>query len=155
MYIKRESAMNALNAYAQKLYAHNDWKMGETVDDCIAILKDIDEETVLPIEQYYKLNFECTVLKALLKGEWVKCSDVQEALNITFDQGMKMFQFGVGGPWNNPEDVRFRIGEKTLEQTKMKDFEEDFKIQEEITKAHSNPDTHQWEIILEQQGGII
>lgn len=116
MFIKRENAIKAINNYAQKLYAKNDWKMGETADDCITLLKDIDEEYVVDIEQYHQLNFQCTVLKALLKGEWVQAEHVKEALNITFDQCMKMFELGVGGPWNDPEDVRFRIGEKTLEQ---------------------------------------
>ncbi len=145
--------MKALDEYAQKLYAHNDWKMGETVDDCIAILKDIDEENVLPIEQYYKLNFECTVLKTLLKGEWVKCNDVQEALNITFDQGLKMFQ--LGGPFDNLEDFRFRIGKKTLEQVEVKDFEEDFKTQETMFRSQINPDTHQLEVLIETYNGDV
>lgn len=153
MYIKREAAIKAIDEYAQKLYAHNDWKMGETVDDCIAILKDIDEENVINIQEWHTLHFKYNVLKELLKGEWVKCEYVQEALNITFDQGIKMFQ--LGGPFEDAEDFRFRIGQKTLEQTKMKDFEKDFKIQEAFLNSRSNPDTHQWELILEQQGGII
>ena len=107
------------------------------------------------MDEYHKLNYKCTVLRALLNGEWVKCEDVTEALNITFDMGMKMFQLGVGGPWNHPEDIRFRIGEKTISQTKMKDFEEDFGIQEAIDKTRFNYDTRQMELILEQQGGII
>ena len=155
MFIKRENAIKAINDYAQKLYAKNDWKMGETADDCIALLKDIDEEYVVDIEQYHHLNFQCNVLKALLKGEWVQAEHVKEALNITFDQCTKMFELGVDGPWNDPEDIRFRIGEKTISQTKMKDFEEGFKIQEAFLGSRSNPDTHQWELILEQQGGII
>lgn len=155
MFIKRENAIETIDSYAQALYADNDWKMGETADYCSTLLENVPDEYVVPIEQYNKLNFQCNVLRALLKGEWVKCNEVQEALNITFDQGMKMFQFGVCGPWNNPEDVRFRISEKTISQTKMKDFEEEFKIQEAVVRTRSNPDTHQWELILEQQGGII
>ena len=155
MFIKRETAIELIDSYAQALYEDEDVEKGRVADYCSAMLETVSEEYVVPIEQYHKLNFECTVLKALLKGEWVKCNDVQEALNITFDQGMKMFQFGVGGPWNNPEDVRFRIGEKTLEQTKMKDFEEDFKVQEAMLTPRIDPNTHQWELVLEQQGGII
>lgn len=155
MFIRRENAVKVVNDYAQRLYAHNDWKMGETADDCVEFINKVPEEYVVDIEQYHQLNFQCNVLKALLKGEWVQCHHVQEALNITFDQGMKMFDIGVGGPWNDPEDVRFRISQKTLEQTKMKDFEEDFKIREAMLKPRVNPDTHQWELILEQQGGII
>ena len=151
MFIKREDAIHTIDNYAQALYAENYHDMGKIADTCSTLLEDVKEEYVVPIEQYHKLNFQCTVLKALLKGEWVKCNDVQEALNITFDQCMKMFQFGVGGPWNDPEDVRFRIGEKTLEQTKMKDFEEEFKIQEAVVRACTNPDTHQWEMHLSEE----
>lgn len=155
MFIRRDWAIKSLDNYAQALYANNDWKMGETADFCSTLLENIPDAYVVTMDEYRKLTFKCTIMKALLMGEWVKCTDVQEALDITFDQCMKMFQFGVGGPWDNPEDVRFRIGEKTLEQTKMKDFEADFKIQEAMLKPRVNPDTHQWELVLEQQGGII
>ncbi len=154
-FISRENAIKAVDNYAQELYSHNDWKMGETADYCATLLERIPDEYVVRIEAWNKLNFECNVLRALLKGEWVKCDDAMEALNITFDQGLKMFQFGACGPWDNPEEVRFRIGEKTISQTKMKDFERDFKIQEAVVRSRSNPDTHQWELILEQQDGII
>ena len=160
MFIKRDNAIKTIDEYAQALYANNDWKMGETADYCSVLLENVTEEYVVTIEQYNELNFQCNVLKALLKGEWVRCNDVQEALNITFNQGMKMFEVGRVGPWTpcyleDNHNIAFRICEKTLEQTKMHDFEEDFKIQEAVVKARSNPDTHQWELLLEQQGGII
>lgn len=161
MFIKRENAIKIVDEYAQALYAQNDWKMGETADYCSTLLENVTDEYVVTVEQYNALNFQCNVLKALLKGEWVKSEDVQNALNITFEQGMQMFELGRMASWNpaplegQKVCTKFRISEKTLEQTKMHDFEEDFKIQEAIVKARSNPDNHQWELILEQQGGII
>ena len=154
MFIKRENAIKAIDDYAQALYSENYSDMGKIADTCSVLLENVKEEYVVPIEQYHKLNFHCTVLKALLKGEYVKCDDVMEALNITFDQGMKMFEFGASGPWDD-SNVRFRIGQKTLDQTKMKDFEKDFEVQETMFRAQINPDTHQLELVLEQQGGII
>lgn len=156
-FINRENAIKAIDDYAQDLYSHNDWKMGETADYCSTLVESLPEEYVVRIEEWNKLNFDCNVLKALLNGEWVKCDDAMEALNITFDQGLKMFQFGTNGPLNKDSERAgsFRISEKTLAQAKMKDFEGDFKLQEAIVRSRSNPDTHQWELILEQQGGII
>ena len=156
MFIKRENAIKVIDDYAQALYQQNDWKMGETADHCSMLVKSAPEEYVVRIEEWNKLNFECNVLRALLKGEWVKCDDVMEAMNITFDQGLKMFEFGARGPWLAPEEVRFRIDEKTIAQTKMKDFERDFEIQDAVVRSNpNNSDTAQLELILEQQGGII
>ena len=155
MFIKKETAIELIDTYAQALYEGEEVERGRVADYCSTLLANIDEEYVVDIEQYHQLNFQCTVLKALLKGEWVQAEYVKEALNITFDQCMKMFELGVGGPWNDPEDIRFRISQKTIDQNKMKDFEEDFKIQEAAVRSCSNPDSHQWELILEQQGGII
>lgn len=153
MFIKRETAIELIDTYAQALYEDEDVEKGRVADYCSTLLENIDEEYVVDIEQYHQLNFQCTVLKALLKGEWVQAEHVKEALNITFDQCMKMFELGVGGPWNDPEDIRFRISQKTVGQTKMKDFEEDFKIQEAIDKLTRPNDN--LELLLEQQGGII
>lgn len=155
-FISKEKAIETLDNYAQALYQQNDWKMGETVDYASTLLENVVEEYVVSIEQYNKLNYQCNVLKALLKGEWVKCADAIEALNITFDQGMKMFQFGVEGTWPPTEaNVSFRISEQTISQTKMKDFEEDFKLQDMLYRSKVNMDTSHLELILEQQGGII
>lgn len=161
MFIRRDEAIKSIDDYAQALYSNNDWKMGETADYCSTLLESVTDAYVVDIDEYRKLNFKCTVMKALLMGEWVKCEDVQEALNLTFDQCMRMFEFGRTASWNpaplegQKVTTKFMISEKTLEQTKMKDFEKDFKIQEAFLSSRSNPDTHQWELILEQQGGII
>ena len=82
MFIKRENAIKAVDDYAQALYQQNDWKMGETADYCSALLESVPDEYVVRIEEWNKLKFKCNVLRALLKGEWVKCDDVMEALNI-------------------------------------------------------------------------
>ena len=155
-FINKEKAIETLDGYARALYQDSDWKAGKTADYCSTLLESVTEEYVVRIEEWNKLNFECNVLKALLKGEWVKCADAMEALNITFDQGMKMFQFGVEGTWPPTEDnVSFRISEQTISQTRMKDFEEDFKIQEKLFRSKAVTDVQQLELILEQQGGIL
>lgn len=156
MFIKREDATKVINDYAQALYRRNDWKMGETADECASLLCSIPDAYVVSIKEWNQMNFERCVLVALLKGEWVPCADVQEAMNITFEQGRAMFDYGICGPWNGERiGEKFRIGEKTLTQNKVKGFEEDFEIRESKVSSRPNPDTHQWELILEQQGGII
>ena len=121
MFIKRETAIELIDSYAQALYEDEEVENGRVADYCSVLVGNINEEYVVDIEQYHQLNFQCNVLKALLKGEWVQCHHVQEALNLTFDQCKEIFDIGIGGPWNDPEDVRFRIGEKTISQTKMED----------------------------------
>lgn len=155
-FIDKENTVCVLDNYAQALYQQNNWKMGETVDNCKVLVEEISDEYVIPIEQYNRLNFKCNVLRALLKGEWVHCKDAQEALDITFDQGMKMFQFGVEGTWPpSIDNVSFRISEQTIAQTKIKDFEEDFKLQELLYRSKVDAAVDNLELILEQHGGIL
>jgi hypothetical protein len=155
-FISREQALSTINNYAQNLYQQGNWKMGETVDDCLDILKSLPDEYAVRIEEWNKLNFECNVLRALLNGEWVNCKDVQEAMNITFEQGKEMFDYGVCGPWNGQlVGEKFRIGEKTTSKITSYGIEECTEVKEASIAARTNPDTHQWELILEQQGGII
>ena len=61
-------------------------------------------------------------LKKLLEGQWVDCKAVQDALDITFAEGLKKFEFGRIAKWNpvplNGQKVitKFRLCEKTIEQ---------------------------------------
>ena len=160
MFIKRENAIKAIDAYAQALYAEDYHDMGKAVDTCSVMLEDIKMENVVPAHEYYKLNFQCNVLKALLNGEWVNCEDVQETLNITFEQGMQMFKLGRMATWNSyPENgqrivTKFKISENTLRNTKYT-FEDSYNIVEHPVVSESAPTNNHLELLLEQQGGII
>lgn len=61
-------------------------------------------------------------LRKLLNGEWVDCQEVQEALDISFSEGLKKFDFGRLAKWNaaplNGQRIiaKFRLCEKTIEQ---------------------------------------
>jgi hypothetical protein len=155
-FIDKEKAIESLDSYAQDLYQQGEWNNGKTAHYCATLLESVPDKYVVCIEEWNKLKFECNVLKALLKGEWVRCRDAMEALNITFDQGIKMFQFCVTGAWPTSEDnVSFRISEHTIAQTKTKDFEEDFKLQEMLHMSKVDTAASTLELILEQQGGIL
>jgi hypothetical protein len=40
------------------------------------------------------------ILKRLFEGEWVDCKDVEEALDIDFATGLKLFDFSRTAEWN-------------------------------------------------------
>lgn len=115
---------------------------------------------IVSVHAYRRVKKDHEVLKRLLNGEWVDKDDVCTAMGITFTEAMQMFEYGRMAKWNpaplNGQRVveKFRISEKTLKTPQI--FwcdEDDFKPAE--IKAEVNQDTHQWELILEQQGGII
>lgn len=157
--LSEQAIDKVLREYADQCHGLGKYEKASGVLSALKHVLGLPAAEVVSLEQNLKLNFQCNVLKALLRGEWVDCNDVQEALNITFDQGMRMFDFGRTASWNpiplegQKVTVKFRIGEKTLEQTKMHDFEEDFKIQEAMTKVRSNPNTHQLEVLLSEKEG--
>ena len=70
----------------------------------------------------YNYENKYKTLKKLLEGRWVDCQAVQDALDITFAEGLKMFEFGRIAKWNpaplNGQKVitKFRLCEKTIEQ---------------------------------------
>ena len=61
-------------------------------------------------------------LRRLLNGEWVDCKEVEAALDITFAEGLKKFEFGRIAKWNqaplNGQKIitKFRLSEKTIDQ---------------------------------------
>jgi hypothetical protein len=104
---------------------------------------------------------KCETLRKLINGQWVDTQAVQDALEIDFKEGMKLFDFGRQVAWNKPPRngqfivTKFRICEKTI-KPKPEVFwceEDDIKYAE--VNAKVNEDNHQWELVLEQQGGII
>lgn len=108
---------------------------------------------------------KCETLRKLINGNWVDTVDVQDALEISFSEGIKMFDFGRIAKWNpaplNGQKVitKFRLCEKTVKPRDLFEFDSD-DIKECALTPRVNPDTHLWELsvedlIIEQQGGII
>lgn len=70
-------------------------------------------------------------LRKLLRGEWVDTDKVCAALDISFSEGMKMFEFGRIAKWNkaplNGQKIiaKFRLSEKTIDQLGEFPFEDD------------------------------
>jgi hypothetical protein len=83
----------------------------------------------IAVENQYKDQVE--TLRKLLHGEWVNTESVQEALDITFAEGLKMFDFGRVAKWSpapmNGQKIitKFRLCEKTIEQLGEFQFESD------------------------------
>ena len=78
---------------------------------------------------YDELTKKYETLKKLLQGQWVDTQAVQEALDIDFAEGMRMFDFGRTVKWNkaplNGQKVitKFRLCEKTVEQLDVFPFD--------------------------------
>ena len=108
----------------------------------------------VPIHAYNRIKKNYETLKKLLNGEWADTDAVQEALGISFSEGMKMFDFGRMVAWNRPPlngqriVTKFRICDKTIKEPKVFWCEED-DIGYASVKAESNKDTHQWELCIE------
>ena len=120
----------------------------------------MEDVNTVSIEEYQRVCNDLEALRSLVKGEWVDTERICTALGITFGEGMKMFDFGRMVAWNKaPKNgqyvvTKFRIAEKTVQPPKVFWCEED-DIGYAKVNAEPNMDTHQWELILEQQGGII
>ncbi len=104
---------------------------------------------------------KCETLRKLINGNWVDTQDVQEALDIDFKEGLKMFDFGRQVAWNKPPKngqfvvTKFRICEKTIKPAPEVFWCEKDDIKYAEVNAKVNEDSFQWELVLEQQGGII
>lgn len=141
---------------------------------------NISSAATVTQREYDELNKKFHTLLWLLQGEWVECEDVQQAMNITFKEGLQRFDFGRMVRWNKPPkngqfvSTKFRLCAKTVQEPKefwnMNDklrYDEvnknanssshfdDFTVEECSVYPESNPDSHQIELILEQQGGIL
>ena len=105
-------------------------------------------------------NEKVQALRKLINGEWVEKNLVCEAMGIDSNEASKLFEYGRMSAWNpaplNGQRVveKFRISEKTLKLPKLFWCEEDT-FKPATVSADVNPKTHQWELVLEQQGGII
>lgn len=80
-------------------------------------------------QDYVELTEKYETLRKLLQGQWVDTQAVQDALEIDFAEGMRMFDFGRTVKWNkaplNGQKVvtKFRLCEKTIEQLGVFPFE--------------------------------
>ena len=88
------------------------------------------------IQAYIRVQHEYDVLakkyetlRKLLQGQWVDTQAVQEAMDIDFAEGMRMFDFGRTVKWNkaplNGQKVltKFRLCEKTIDQLDIFPFD--------------------------------
>lgn len=87
---------------------------------------------------YEDLQEYVETLRKLIKGEWVDCDKVCQAMNIEFKEGMHLFEFGRQALWNpaplNGQRVitKFRVTEKTVQPSKeFITAEEDDKLRSE------------------------
>lgn len=161
MFIRRDEAIKSIDDYAQALYSHNDWKMGETADHCATLLENVPDEYVVSKAEYDYIKKDRDTLRKLVAGEWVDCEAVQRALDITFSQGLKMFDFGRQVAWNKfPKNGQYIVTKFRLDPEKIPDkysvqfwTEDDDTAYDDFNSTQSGLDVK--ELILEQQGGII
>lgn len=100
-------------------------------------------------------------LRKLIVGEWVDCEAVQRALDITFSQGLKMFDFGRQVAWNKaPNNGQYVVTKFRLDPDKIPDkYSMEFWTQEDDAAYNdfnkADDEINVQELILEQQGGIL
>lgn len=80
---------------------------------------------MMTVEEKYE------ALRRLIEGEWVDTEKVCEALDISFKEGMRRFDFGRMAKWNKPPlngqrvITKFRLDEKTVETAGIYSFDTD------------------------------
>ena len=99
---------------------------------------------------------KCDTLHRLINGNWVDTQDVQDALGIGFKECLKLFDFCrtvkcTPEPSNGQKVItKFRLCEKTVKSKELFEFNsEDIKECELAPRV--NPDTHQWELCLQDK----
>jgi len=74
-----------------------------------------------------KLNFKVNVMKRLLNGEWVETEDVCEALEMTFTEAFKLFDFNRTAEWwsivGKTDEERNRDGQCIKTEFRIKQTE--------------------------------
>ena len=180
--IRLSDAETLLRAYADQCHGIGKYEKASGVLSAIKHLVDIPglKPNVVTQAEYDILYKKYQTLLWLLNGEWVECEDVQQAMNITFKEGLQRFDFGRMVRWNKPPkngqfvSTKFRLCDKSIQTPKefwntndvLKYNEvnsegnssyhfDDFDIEECSVHPESNPDSHQIELVIEQQGGIL
>lgn len=180
--IRLSDADTLLRDYADQCHGIGKYEKASGVLSALKHLVDIPglKPDVVSQAEYDYIKKDRDTLRKLVAGEWVDCEAVQRALDITFSQGLKMFDFGRQVAWNKPPKngqyvvTKFRLDPEkipnkySVEFWNADDVDEynkvnadsschfdDFEIKECSVHPESNSRSHQWELILEQQGGII
>lgn len=76
-------------------YGAGDYVMVESLKVAANALKEIQQ--LREFKQHYK-----ETLTSLLKGEWVDTELVEKYLDISFKEGLKIFDFSRTAEWNKP-----------------------------------------------------
>ena len=101
-YVLLEDIEEKANAYIGHMALACEYDQSDAVAAFLPKLRDISAQDVVSKESLDALQKQVDTLRKLISGEWVKCDDVEAAMNITFREGLKMFDFGRMVEWNKP-----------------------------------------------------
>lgn len=156
-YVLMKDIEEKANAYIGHMALACEYDQSDAVAAFMSHLKDIPEQAVVSKDEYDNLYKKYMTLLRLLNGEWVNCDDVEAAMNITFREGLKRFDFGRDGRWNKPPlngqytVAKFRMCEKTLKPQPAVFWCEEDEIDYAKANAQANPTTHEWELHLSEE----
>lgn len=161
--IRLSDANTLLRGYADQCHGIGKYEKASGVLSALKHLVDIPglKPNVVTQAEYDYIKRDRDVLRKLVTGEWVDCEEVQRALDITFSQGLKMFDFGRQVAWNKaPKNGQYVVTKFRLDPNKIPDkysmefwTQEDDAAYNDFNKADDEINVN--ELILEQQGGII
>ena len=157
--IRLSDANTVLRAYADQCHGIGKYEKASGVLSALKHLIDIPglKPNVVTQAEYDYIKKDRDVLRKLVTGEWVDCEAVQRALDITFSQGLKMFDFGRQVAWNKaPKNGQYVVTKFRLDPDKIPmEFwtQEDDAAYNDFNKADDEINVQ--ELILEQQGGIL
>ena len=161
--IRLSDAETLLRAYTDQCAGIGEYKKASGVLSALKHLTDIPglKPNVVTQAEYDYIKKDRDVLRKLVAGEWVDCEEVQRALDITFSQGLKMFDFGRQVAWNKaPKNGQYVVTKFRLDPDKIPDkYSVEFWTQADDNAYNdfnkTNNEINVQELILEQQGGII
>lgn len=161
--IRLSDAETMLRAYAEQCHGIGEYKKASGVLSALKHLTDIPglKPNVVNQAEYDYIKKDRNTLRKLVAGEWVDCEAVQRALDITFSQGLKMFDFGRQVAWNKPpKNGQYVVTKFRLDPEKIPDkYSVEFWTANDDTAYNdfntTDNEINVNELILEQQGGII
>lgn len=161
--IRLSDADTLLRAYADQCHGIGKYEKASGVLSALKHLTDIPglKPNVVNQVEYDYIKQDRDILRKLIAGEWVDCEAVQRALDITFSQGLKMFDFGRQVAWNKPPKngqyvvTKFRLDPEKIPDKYSVEFwtTDDDNAYNDFNNAESELDLN--DLIMEQQGGII
>lgn len=161
--IRLSDANTFLRDYADQCHGIGKYEKASGILSALKHLVDIPglKPNVVNKVEYDYIKKDRDTLRKLITGEWVDCEAVQRALDITFSQGLKMFDFGRQVAWNKPpKNGQYVVTKFRLDPEKIPDkYSVEFWTADDDT-AYNDFNTTESELdvkdlILEQQGGII